>query len=266
MTITGTAAGVPFLAVPPASGSASAPTVVGWHLMDPPRTETAFASALPLDGLDAWRIYLGLPMCGSRLPEGGFDELMRLGHEDAVLNLFGPITTQAAAEFPAALAELRSRFDLAQGPIGVLGGSLGAAVAQLVIAGGDVEVDAAVLVGPVVQLATVVAANERRFGVTYAWSERSQEVARRLDFVARAGELKDVDVLIVVGEGDDPVILEPAAALRSAVDGTLVTVAGMEHALAEEPGVEPAPQMPAAAEVDRLVVRWFADRPRGQII
>ncbi|WP_366932891.1 hypothetical protein [Pseudonocardia sp.] len=154
MTITGTAAGVPFLAVPPASGSASAPTVVGWHLMDPPRTETAFASALPLDGLDAWRIYLGLPMCGSRLPEGGFDELMRLGHEDAVLNLFGPITTQAAAEFPAALAELRSRFDLAQGPIGVLGGSLGAAVAQLVIAGGDVEVDAAVLVGPVVQLAT----------------------------------------------------------------------------------------------------------------
>lgn len=112
----------------------------------------------------------------------------------------------------------------------------------------------------------MVAANERRFGVTYAWSERSQEVARRLDFVARAGELKDVDVLIVVGEGDDPVILEPAAALRSAVDGTLVTVAGMEHALAEEPGVEPAPQMPAAAEVDRLVVRWFADRPRGQII
>jgi len=258
MTITGVAAGVPFLAVPPASGAVTAPTVVGWHLMDPPRTEAAFAAALPLDGLDAWRIYLGLPMCGSRLPAGGFDELMRLGYEDAVLNMFGPITAQAAAEFPAALAELRSRFDLAPGPIGVFGGSLGAAVAQLVIAGGEMEVDAAVLISPVVQLATVVAANERRFGVTYAWSERSREVAQRLDFVARAGELKGVDVLLVVGEDDDAAVREPAAALRAALDGELVTIAGMEHALAEEPGIEPAPQIPAAAEVDRLAARWFA--------
>jgi hypothetical protein len=32
----------------------------------------------------------------------------------------------------------------------------------------------------------------------------------------------------------------------------------MEHALAEEPGIEPAPQLPAATEVDRLAVAWFA--------
>jgi hypothetical protein len=34
-------------------------------------------------------------------------------------------------------------------------------------------------------------------------------------------------------------------------------VAGMGHALADEPGVEPAPQTPAAAEVDRHVAAWL---------
>ncbi|MFC5230860.1 hypothetical protein [Pseudonocardia zijingensis] len=62
--------------------------------MDPPRTEAAFAAALPLAGLDAWRIYLGLPLPGARFPEGGVDALMRLGFEDAVQNLYGPISVQ----------------------------------------------------------------------------------------------------------------------------------------------------------------------------
>jgi pimeloyl-ACP methyl ester carboxylesterase len=261
MTITGVAAGVPFVAVPPASGAAAAPTVVGWHLMDAPRTESAFAAALPLAGLDAWRVYLGLPLCGSRMPEGGFDELMRLGYEDAVLNMFGPAALGAAAEFPTALAQLRSRFDLAPGPIGLFGGSIGSAVAQLVVAGGEVEVAAAALISPVARLADVVGANERRFGVTYAWSDASREIAARMDFVARAGELEDTPVLIVVGEDDDEAgFRAPAAALSTKLGAELVTIAGMGHALAEEPGLEPAPQIPAAKEVDRLVVDWFATR------
>src|SRR5690606_13993047 len=56
----GVAAGVPYLLLPPALGRGGAPIVIGWHLLDPPRTEAAFAAALPLDGLDAWRLYLGL--------------------------------------------------------------------------------------------------------------------------------------------------------------------------------------------------------------
>jgi hypothetical protein len=36
----GTAAGVPFVAIPPAAGPrASAPVVLAWHLLDPPRSE-----------------------------------------------------------------------------------------------------------------------------------------------------------------------------------------------------------------------------------
>ena len=130
--------------------------MIAWHLMDPPRTEAALAAALPLDGLDAWRIYLGLPMMGSRLPEGGFDEFMRLGSEDAVMNLYGPVCRQAAEEFPRAYAELSHRFGFGAGPIGVLGGSHGAAVALTVLAERPMAIAAAVLVSPLIQLRPIV--------------------------------------------------------------------------------------------------------------
>jgi dienelactone hydrolase len=263
--ITGTAAGVPFVAVPPAGDRASAPVVAAWHLMDPPRTEVALAAALPLAGLDAWRLYLGLPLHGARFPEGGVEALMQLGYVDAVQNLYGPITAQAAAEFGPAYAELRQRLGLRDGPIGLLGGSLGSAVAQLVVAAGGFDVAAAVLASPLSRLTAVVEAVGRQFGVSYPWSEPSLDVARRLDFVARADEVAACPAtLLVVGEDDDESGFKaPARQLRDAlaqrsVQAELVVVPGMGHAFAEEPGIEPAPQLPAAAEVDRLAVGWFS--------
>ncbi len=262
---TGTAAGVPFVAVPPAGDATDAPVVVAWHLMDAPRTEAAMAAALPLAELDAWRVYLGLPMHGARFPEGGVEALMQLGYADAVQNLYGPISAQAAEEFGPAYAELRQRFGFREGPVGVLGGSLGAAVAQLVIAGGTVDVSAAVLVSPMSQLTAVVEAVGRMFGMTYPWSEPSLRIARRMDFVVRADEVAACPAtLLVVGEEDDEQgFREPAARLHAAlaqrdVTADLVVVPGMGHALADEPGIEPAPQLLAAAEVDRLAVGWFA--------
>lgn len=264
--ITGTAAGVPFLAVPPEGDRANAPVVAAWHLMDPPRTEAAFAAALPLAGLDAWRIYLGLPMHGARFPEGGVDELMRLGFEDAVQNLYGPISAQAAEEFAPAYAALRERLGFRDGPIGVLGGSLGSAVAELVIAGGGSDVAAAVLVSPVVQLNAVVETVGRMFGISYPWSEPSLAVARRMDFVARADEVATCPAtLLAVGAEDDVSgFRAPAERLRAelaqrAVTTDLVIVPGMGHVLAEEPGIEPAPQLPVIADLDRLAVAWFAE-------
>ncbi|MGB8963347.1 MAG: alpha/beta hydrolase, partial [Pseudonocardiaceae bacterium] len=38
--ISGTAAGVPFTALPPGAHAAHAPLVVIWHLLDPPRTDS----------------------------------------------------------------------------------------------------------------------------------------------------------------------------------------------------------------------------------
>jgi hypothetical protein len=266
----GVAAGVPFVATPPPDGPrADAPVVVAWHLMDPPRTEAAFAAALPLDGLDAWRIYLGLPLSGSRLPPGGPDELMKLAMEDAVLNLQGPVTAQAVEEFPGAFADLRAQLHFGDGPVGLVGGSVGAAVALSVLAESDIVATAAVLVSPLVQLRPAVDAISRTYDMTYSWSAESLIVASRLDFVARADEVAGQEqpaVLLVVGADDDADGFHaPATRLREALavryaDPTrvdLVSVAGMGHALADEPGVDPAPQTAQAAEVDRHAVAWL---------
>jgi dienelactone hydrolase len=253
--ISGQAAGVPFVALPPAGGPrASAPVVVAWHLLDPPRTEAAFAAQVPLSG--------------SRLPAGGWDELMRRTHEDAVLNLHRPIADGATEELGPALADLRRRLGIDPGPIGVMGGSAGAGVAQLVLAEAGLEIAAAVLINPVVRLRRVVDVISRRFGASYPWSDESSAVADRLDFVARAATSGGGDprtaVLVVVGEEDDACFREPAAELVAALrrsdaasPAELVTVPGMAHPLTDEPGIEPAPQSPQAAVVDGLAVRWF---------
>lgn len=270
----GVAAGVPFLAVPPPGTEANnASVVVAWHLMDPPRTEAAFAAALPLTGLVAWRIYLGLPMCGDRLPAGGYDELMRLGYEDAVLNLQGPIATRGAEEFPAALSELRERFGLTERPLGLMGGSMGSAVAELVLTetgpGAGIPVAAAVLVSPIARLRPAVNAISRRFGITYSWGPASLEVARKLDFVRRAEEIAGAGqpaIRLIVGADDDrDGFIEPTRQLHAALSTRYAepsrvdfrVVPDMAHALAEEPGIEPAPQTAPAAIVDQLAVQWF---------
>lgn len=263
--IKGVAAGVPFVAIPPAGGSRDAPVVLAWHLLDPPRTETALAAALPLQGLEAWRIYLGLPMSGARLPAGGHGEFMRLGAEDAVLNLHKPITYGAAEEAGPALADLRRQLGLGDGPIGLLGGSGGAAAAQLVLAETEIDASAVVLVNPVIQLGGVVAAVGRHFGIEYPWTDESHAVADRIDFLARVDEIAGPPFLIVTGEEDEQEIREPAAQLGAALAqrygdderARLVGVPGMAHPLADEPGMEPAPQTPHAAVVDRHAVDWF---------
>jgi hypothetical protein len=266
--ITGVAAGVPYVALPPVGTpeGESAPLVVAWHLHDPPRSERAMAAALPLKGLPAWRVYLGLPLSGSRLPDGGLEAFLQLSYQDAVLKVFGPVCRQAVEEFPAALAALRTELPLGEGPLGLLGGSVGALVALCVLAETDLPVGAVALVSPAIRLAGVVAANERRFDVTYPWTEQSRAVAERLDFVARAEELveRDAAVLLVVGALDDEEgIRAPAEQLwqmlsRHAPDRTaLTTIPEMAHALAEEPGLDPAPQTPHAARVDTVVAGWF---------
>jgi alpha-beta hydrolase superfamily lysophospholipase len=254
---------------------------VVWHMADAPRSEQAMAAALPLHGLPAWRVYLGLPMCGTRLPGGELEAFFQLGYEDAVLNLFDPMTAQAVEEFPAALAGLRSRFPIGDGPVALVGASAGALVALSVLAGSrpdsgsgsgsgsELSVRAAALISPAVQLAAVVELNERRFGITYPWSDASRRAADRLDFLARSDEIagSGADVLLVAGQLDDePGIRQPAAQLWQALStpqpgrATMVDIPDMAHALAEEPGLAPAPQTPHAARVDDVVTDWLGSR------
>jgi len=224
--LTGIAAGVPFVALPPVSPGPDTPIVVAYHLLDAPRTEVAFAAAVPLTGLNAWRVYFGLPMSGSRLPAGGREELWRLILEDAVLNVHQHVTLGALAEFPAAFAAVRDRLGVSEAaPVGVLGGSMGGAVAQLVLADSGVPITAAVLINPVVRFRNTIDALSAIHNTTYKWSAASEAVAEQIDFVRRAAALRGAALRYITG-ADDMVeaILDPVAQVVPALREVGATV------------------------------------------
>ena len=177
-TITGSAAGVPFTALPPAEAvDGPAPLVVTWHMLDAPRTDAAFAAALPMSGVPAWRVHLGMPMCGARMVDGRLDAAIELARQDALLAFLAPITRQAADEFPAALTALREQLSVDDEPVGVLGASLGGAVALQVLTASEVPVKAVALVNPAVRIRSVVGLVEGLAGHPYRWTAESDEAA-----------------------------------------------------------------------------------------
>lgn len=85
-------------------------------------------NALPLDDVPAVKVYLGLPLFGSRAPPGGIKELGRRQAEDFAMLLFKPVVVGAADELPSVVAALRQRGCLAAGqPVGLMGFSAGGA-------------------------------------------------------------------------------------------------------------------------------------------
>src|SRR5918999_183742 len=101
-TITGTAAGVPFTALPPTGATdGPAPLIVTWHMLDAPRSDAALAAALPMTGVPAWRVHLGMPMCGARMVDGRLDAIVELIRKDALMSYLFPFVRQATEEFPA---------------------------------------------------------------------------------------------------------------------------------------------------------------------
>jgi pimeloyl-ACP methyl ester carboxylesterase len=266
-TITGTAAGVPFTALPPTGATdGPAPLILSWHMLDAPRTDAAFAAALPMTGVPAWRVHLGMPMCGARLVDGRVEAVIELIRKDAVMAFLAPIVHQAVDEFPAALAALRDQLPVDDGPIRILGGSLGGTVALQVLATRRAPITAVALVNPAVRLASAVGLIEAGFGQPYPWTAESRTAADDLDFVARAGEVTaQLPLLLVSGERDAPALRADAAALVEALragyarpdEVELITVPDLAHPLADEPGLEPAPQLPVAKAVDEILTQWF---------
>lgn len=268
--VTGTAAGVPFTVLPPsAEVSGPAPVVVAWHMIDAPRSDAAFAAALPLAGVPAWRVYLGMPLCGARMVDGGMDAVVERARRDAMLAYVDPFVRQAALEFPAALAELRERFGFDTSRTAVVGGSLGGAVALTILATREIPVRAAALINPAVRARSVVGLVEGMLDRPYPWNDEAEQAADQLDFVARSSEISaretQVPLMLVSGEDDHPSLRTDAddlvAALRERYarpdDVRLARVAGLAHPLAEEPGIEPAPQLPIAKLVDDMVAEWL---------
>lgn len=253
--ITGTAAGVPFTALPPAVDG-PAPLIVTWHMLDAPRSDAAFAAALPMNDLLAWRVHLGMPMCGARMVDGRTDAIVELFRKDPLMAFLHPFVQQATEEFPAALASIRARLPVDDGPIGVLGGSLGGAVALRILAGTEIPVAAGAVVNAAIRLRSVV----DLFPGDYRYDAESEKVVDSLDFITKADVIADrAPLLVVSGEQDHPALRADASRLVEAVgeSAELLSIPGLAHPLADEPGIEPAPQLPPARAVDAGLTTWF---------
>ncbi|MDT0446055.1 alpha/beta hydrolase family protein [Streptomyces johnsoniae] len=272
-TITGTAAGVPFTALPPAGAvDGPAPLIVTWHMLDAPRTDAAFAAALPMAGVPAWRVHLGMPMCGTRMVDGRVEAALELARQDAVLAFLTPIAHQAVEEFPAALTALRDQLPVDEGPVSLLGASLGGAVALQILATGLIPVRAIAMVNPALRIRSTVGPVADLTGQPYRWTAEAEKAADELDFVARAGEFRaQPPLLLVSGERDRPELREDAFALVDALHEQyadpdvveLITVPDLGHSLADEPGLEPAAQRPTSRAVDEILTEWYQQRLRS---
>ena len=263
---TGTAAGVPYLAVPPPEGTENPGLVAVLHGLDHPNSEETMAATLPLQDVPAWRVYLGLPMSGKRSPEGGSEEIMRRASEDALMNVQAPVMEQAAEELPRAIEDLRRQLGVEDdAKVALVGTSAGAGAILKALADSDVPVHAVALINPVSTARAAIEAGERAFDMEYEWTDERNAKADELDFVRRAGEIAARDgqpaILILQGEDDDDAFVRSSDELEQALSKEyrnpdhvwLTKVKGLAHSLGATPDVEKEPSNAAATYVDSEV-------------
>ncbi|CND43344.1 Predicted esterase [Mycobacterium tuberculosis] len=260
----GTAAGDPYVALPPtavdATASGPARLIVAWPGFDPPRTAAALAAAVPMTGVPVWRVFLDLP---GRSPGGlGSGAIL----ETEAIEAYCAAVETAAERLPGALAEIRRDLAIPDGPVALAGFSAGAAAALLAVLRGAVPVGTAALVAPVVAPARVARAVEKRSGRDRDWTAHAAALADRLDLGSLAAGLagRDVPMLLVGGAKDRVVPAREVSSLRDLLrrHGTgpvESTTFRMGHALAAEPGTEPRPPIIEAVQVDTALTDWFRD-------
>lgn len=182
-------AGVPILLQFPEQPE-PAPLIILWHGFNTPNSEQTLAETIELEGVNAWKAYLGLPLFGARMPEGGIDELTRRVREDYLLQLFLPVVDGAVGELPNVVEALQSRFDIQSDfGIGLFGFSAGGFAAMLALAKSKISIKAAVLAGVSKDISSAVSATEQFNNLKYQWSEASLAASRQIDFVSRSEEI-----------------------------------------------------------------------------
>lgn len=220
VTIETKLAGVPaILRVP---GHVTRPPIVLWHGFGAPASGRALMAALPLDDVPAVKVYLGLPLFGSRAPAGGNKELARRQTLDFAMLLFKPAVVGAADELRSVVAALVQHGCMSAGQqIGLFGFSAGGTAALVALMQGGVPVSAVVLVNASTGLNASVDAWQRALGRRYAWTPASRALARETDAVRRAADIargKSLPAILIMQGGADTVLTTtPARSLHRAL-------------------------------------------------
>ncbi|HEX7112286.1 MAG TPA: prolyl oligopeptidase family serine peptidase [Mizugakiibacter sp.] len=262
-TVETTLAGVPAILRVPVR--VTQPPILLWHGFGPPASERALMEALPLDEVPAVKVYLGLPLFGTRAPAGGTEELVRRQTQDVALLVFKPAVAGAADELPAVVDALAARGCVRPGDkIDLFGFSAGGAAALLALAEHKVEVASAVVLNTSIGLTDSVHAWERAMKRSYAWTPEARALAARADALHRAADIARGDpppaLLIVQGGGDAVLGTQSSTALRDALTPyyrrersedrlRLIDVAGMTHDWTGDAR--------AVAELRQTIAAWY---------
>lgn len=277
-------AGVPLLLSPPAHHDRHTPLVLFWHGFGSPLGEADLAEAFPLEHVEAWKAYLGLPLFGQR--SVGAEDLMRRQMEDYVLQLLLPVVEQAMQELPKLVESLRSHCDLeSNSPIGLFGFSAGGLAALLTLVESHLPIQAVVLAGVTKDLSATVATYERftqssyqmlkeqypGLKPEYEWSEESEAARTRLDFVAHSKRISLRDplpaILFIHGAQDEAFNLDDVETLHNALKSqyqqinhperlSLTVFQHLRHAI--DLASNPSPEQQAdILEMERVIANWF---------
>ncbi|HBB36320.1 MAG TPA: hypothetical protein DDZ80_00045 [Cyanobacteria bacterium UBA8803] len=280
-------AGVPVVVCPPANPSLSAPLIVLWHGAGIPGSEEMLAETLPLEEVQAWKAYLGLPLFGKRLPVGGTDEITRRQLEDYVLRALLPTIEPAMQELPDVVRALQARFNIDDREgIGLFGFSVGGLAVLLTLVESPLRITTAVLAGVTKDMASVVNNYERIVQATYStlkeqypwvekhyrWTAASEVAKQRLDFVARAAKMQERKpmpaILFLHGSQDEIFgvsdVEELFAALLPYYEQTnqakrlsMQTFKHLKHDLDLEAAKSSADMQKDLAELQQVVGAWF---------
>ncbi|MGC1305605.1 MAG: prolyl oligopeptidase family serine peptidase [Phormidesmis sp.] len=279
-----TIAGVPLLLRSPDDRDRHAPLILFWHGFGSPNGEVDIAEAFPLEPVEAWKAYLGLPLFGQR--SVGDEDLMRRQMEDYVLNLLLPVVEQAVQELPQVVAGLRSHCELdSHSTLGLFGFSAGGIAALLALAESDLPLQAVVLVGVTKDLSAAVRTYEKftqssyemlkeqypKLKSNYQWSESSRAAEVRLDFIAHSKRIVRREplpaILFAHGVQDEAFDLEDAKTLHDAVRTqyqrvdhaekvSFRTFQHLKHAIDLASNSSPE-QQADLAEMETVVTDWF---------
>jgi predicted esterase len=210
--ITTTLAATPALIrVPP---RITKPPIILWHGFGPPDSERDLMNALPLDDVPAVKVYLGLPMFGTRALSDG--DLVQRQKKDLGSLVFEPVVMGGAKELPAVVRALEQHGCMQPGAaIGLFGFSAGGAAVLYALAERDIRIGAAMTLNASTGLSASVDAYERITKETYEWTDATRRLAHRSDAVSRAKDIAagaPPPALLIV-HGADDAMLTPSVAV-----------------------------------------------------
>lgn len=277
-------AGVPLLLRSPNNPNRHTPLILFWHGFGSPNCEADIAEAFPLEQLDVWKAYLGLPLFGQRSP--GVENLIRRQFGDYVLQLLLPVIDQAMQELPCVAEGLRSHCNLDNNnPLGLFGFSAGGLAALLTLTESQLPIQATVLVGVTKDLSSAVKTYEKftqanyemvkaqypELQAEYIWSEASQAAKAHLDFVMRSQEIAQKEPLPAIslmhGAQDEAFDLQDAEALYHALKAqyeqinhperiSMKVFPHLKHAIDLATNASPDQQVDLAA-MEKDIAEWF---------